>query len=112
MPEIFEGEISTIFFNRDYHYTVRKVPKEGDFRVQTLFGGTYTQITPPDFVLEASKKAMELFVDECLYIRVDGVISNNEFYIMEVEMIEPDLYLDIVPEGIPVLAKEINIRIG
>ncbi len=112
IPEIkTDGEWSTIFFNRDYHYTVNKIPKHGDFRVQTLFDGTYTVCNPPDNVLDVSKRAAELFLDECLYVRVDGVRSNGQFLIMEIEMIEPDIYLDYHPEGIPIFAKSISKRL-
>lgn len=112
LPEIkVDGEWSTIFFNRDYHYTVNKVPKPGDFRVQTLYEGKYTVSSPPLNVLETSVKAAELFLDECLYVRVDGVQSDDQFLIMEIEMIEPDIYLDYHPEGIPIFAKSIAKRL-
>jgi glutathione synthase/RimK-type ligase-like ATP-grasp enzyme len=107
-----DGEWSTIFFNRDYHYTVNKIPKHGDFRVQTLFDGKYTVCNPPENILEISKRAAELFLDECLYVRVDGVRSNGQFLIMEIEMIEPDIYLDYHPEGIPIFAKSIAKRLN
>ena len=112
IPEIItDGEWSTIFFNRDYHYTVNKIPKPGDFRVQTLFDGKYTVCNPPENVLEISKRTAELFLDECLYVRVDGVRSNGQFLIMEIEMIEPDIYLDYHPEGISIFAKSIAKRL-
>ena len=112
IPEIQTiGEWSTIFFNPEYHYTINKVPKSGDYRVQTTFDGVYTKRIPPLDVLETSHKAASIYFDKCLYIRVDGVISEDQFKIMEIEMIEPDLYLDIYPEAIPVFADNIANRI-
>ncbi|MBK8112342.1 MAG: hypothetical protein IPK46_19515 [Saprospiraceae bacterium] len=30
-----------------------------------------------------------------MYARVDGIVINNEFYLMEVELTEPDLYFEL-----------------
>lgn len=35
-----EGELSLIFFNKQFSHAIQKKPKTGDFRVQTQFGGT------------------------------------------------------------------------
>jgi hypothetical protein len=39
------------------------------------------------------------FANGALYARVDGVISNGEFYLMELELIEPYLFLDTHPDA-------------
>ena len=108
MPEIKStGEWSTIFLSMDYHYTVLKTPREGDYRVQKDFGGIYSSVNPPAIVLETAKEIAKPYLNDCLYVRVDGVESNGKFYLMEVEMIEPDLYMNIFPEAIPVFANRI-----
>ena len=35
-----DGELSLIFFNKDFSHALSKVPKKGDFRVQEEHGGT------------------------------------------------------------------------
>lgn len=110
-PEVKNGEISTIFFNRNFHYSVRKTPMKNDYRVQSTFGGFYEVIHPEKHILEAVKNAAYQFIDNCLYVRVDGLVVDNRFRIMEIELIEPDLYLNIFPDGIPVLANEILKRL-
>ena len=55
---------------------------------------------------------MELLDPDFLYARIDGVVSRGQFRVMEVEMIEPDLYMDVVPEAIPHLAELIASRVG
>ncbi|MFP4527286.1 MAG: RimK family alpha-L-glutamate ligase [Candidatus Kapaibacterium sp.] len=100
MPEIrTDGELSTFFYSDGYTYSVRKRPKAGDFRVQVDHGGVYTRETPDPAILRTAREIAERFLPEALYIRVDGVISGAEFRLMEVEMLEPDLYHNIVPEA-------------
>lgn len=95
MPEIqTEGEWSLIFFNKKFSHAVIKRPVENEFRVQHDFGGTATHDTPPPFVLKQAEKILELINEPLLYARVDGVVSGNKFLLMELELIEPVLFLD------------------
>jgi glutathione synthase/RimK-type ligase-like ATP-grasp enzyme len=96
MPEIqIAGETSFIFFNKKFSHCVNKKPVEGDFRVQSQFGGEYTLIQPTQDLIEKAQKIVNTFPEKLLYARVDGIIINNELYLMEIECIEPDLYFDI-----------------
>lgn len=110
LPEIADGEYSTVYFAGDFRYTVRKTPPPGEYRVQKDFGGIYERVTPPHAVISECEKIVEILDAAYLYARIDGVISRGRFWIMEVEMIEPDLYMDIVPEAIPQFAKLIASR--
>lgn len=97
VPEIMEnGEMSMIFFNKKFSHAIVKKPKNGDFRVQYQYGGKYHEVEPPKEILEICKKILSLYPENMLFSRFDGVFSGNKFYIMEVELIEPDLYFDIV----------------
>lgn len=93
--EIVEnGEWSLMFCNNEYSHAVIKHSKQGDFRVQEEFGGKYTLTTPPEWVIENGKKAIGAFAhQEVPYARVDGVISNDKFLLMELELIEPEMFL-------------------
>jgi hypothetical protein len=93
------GEWSIIFFSNGYSYAILKVPKKGDYRVQSFYGAKYYRIQPPDYVFKSAKNVADYYIKNCLYIRVDGVESEGKFYIMEVEMIEPDLMMNMVPEA-------------
>ena len=93
IPEIQSlGETSFIFFNKKFSHCVNKKPMEGDFRVQVQFGGQYTLITPSPDLITKALKVVETFQSDLLYARVDGIIINEELYLMEIECIEPDLY--------------------
>ncbi|WP_316835112.1 hypothetical protein [Pedobacter nutrimenti] len=42
---------------------------------------------------------MEKFATDTLYARVDGVYRDGELYLMELELIEPYLFLNTDPEA-------------
>ncbi len=95
-PEIQTiGETSFIFFNKQFSHAVNKKPVDGDFRVQTLFGGKYTLVHPSEDLIASAQKIIANFPDPLLYARVDGIIINDQLQLMEVECIEPDLYFNL-----------------
>ena len=96
MPEIQTlGETSLIFFNKKFSHCVNKKPVDGDFRVQSQFGGKYSLVQPSQELIEKAQKIVNTFPENLLYARVDGIIIGTELYLMEIECIEPDLYFDI-----------------
>ena len=74
---------------------MNKKPVDGDFRVQSQFGGHYTLIAPKIEFIQQAQKIVNSFPEKLLYARVDGIIINNQLQLMEVECIEPDLYFDL-----------------
>lgn len=91
------GEWSFLFFGQSYSHAVVKRPKAGDFRVQWRHGGSHEGAVPTP---QLQREAEELFgkLDEgALYTRIDGVIEDGRFLLMEVELIEPYLYLGEAP---------------
>lgn len=100
-PEIQTiGETSFIFFNKQFSHAVNKKPVDGDFRVQTLFGGKYTLVNPSEDLIASAQKIIANFPDRLLYARVDGIIINDQLQLMEVECIEPDLYFNLSPTAL------------
>jgi glutathione synthase/RimK-type ligase-like ATP-grasp enzyme len=96
IPEIQTlGETSFIFFNKKFSHAVNKKPIDGDFRVQSQFGGGYTLIQPNQELIDKAQKVVNTFDDKLLYARVDGIVIDGELHLMEIECIEPDLYFDI-----------------
>jgi hypothetical protein len=95
MPEVQqEGEWSLIFFDKKFSHAVIKRPAAKDFRVQNDFGGSAELASPPHFALGQAEKILSLIDESLLYTRVDGVIFNNQFLLMELELIEPMLFLE------------------
>jgi glutathione synthase/RimK-type ligase-like ATP-grasp enzyme len=89
---VTEGEWSVIFLGGKYSHAVLKMAKAGDFRVQSDFGGTDRAAEPPAHVLQSAIHIVQT-VEPTLYARVDGVVDDGQFRLMELELIEPALFL-------------------
>lgn len=100
LSEIIEnGEWSFIFFNGTYSHSLVKKAKPGDFRVQPAHGGSVHPQKPPQEVIDLASQYVDLFAKSCLYARVDGTFVNGRFLLMELELIEPFLFLNTDPEN-------------
>ena len=95
---VSEGEWSLMFFGGRFSHAVLKTPSAGDFRVQHDFGGTSRIADPPRSVLESATRTVRS-VDPSIYARVDGVVEDGQFLLMELELIEPALFLESHPEA-------------
>lgn len=93
MQEVQDGEWSFIFFNGQYSHTIIKKPKNGDFRVQQIYGGTITPAQPQQLYIDDAAAYLQQFAKDVLYARVDGLMVDGQFMLMELELIEPFLYL-------------------
>jgi glutathione synthase/RimK-type ligase-like ATP-grasp enzyme len=93
------GEYSYLFFNGKFSHAVLKSPKSGEFRVQHFFGGKIHTIDPTLIELVYIQKIIDEFASDTLYARVDGVWIKGDFYLMELELIEPYLFLFTSKEG-------------
>lgn len=93
------GEWSFIFFNGAFSHCVVKRPRSGDFRVQFTHGGTVHIAAPDAAHVKSATAFVERFAKGCLYARVDAVIIGNVLTLMELELIEPYLFLGAVPGG-------------
>ncbi len=114
MPKIVtEGEFSLFYFGRNYSHTILKTPKVKDFRVQEEHGGIITQVAPSDNLLQLAQKIFEQISDELLYARIDFVRDENDnFCLMELELIEPALYLRMDKNAPKRFAKSIDYSIS
>ena len=89
-----EGEHSLIFIDGQFSHGLIKRPAPGDYRVQSLYGGWDTAVTPaPDDLAAAQKVIAGLPVPAPLYARIDLVRGQDgTLLLMEAELIEPFLY--------------------
>jgi glutathione synthase/RimK-type ligase-like ATP-grasp enzyme len=95
-----EGEYSLFYFNGDFNHAILKTPKSGDFRVQEEHGGIIQAVTPTQKLLSEGAKIIEVIGHDLLYARVDFVqIEPGIYAVMEVELIEPALYLRMDPSA-------------
>jgi glutathione synthase/RimK-type ligase-like ATP-grasp enzyme len=102
IPEIVAvGEYSLIFFNGVFSHAVLKSPAVDDFRVQHYYGGTIQDITPDSKMLASAQALVASVAKDSLYARVDGVVIDGVFHLMELELIEPYLFLGLSEKAIP-----------
>lgn len=102
MPAIqSEGEWSLLYFVGQFSHAVLKTPKSGDFRSQPDYDAHLRVLTPPPEALALAQSAIDFIGrDRLLYARVDMVrAADVGFCLMELELIEPDLYLTYDPEA-------------
>lgn len=90
-----EGEYSLFYFGGAFSHANKKVPKQGDFRVQEEHGGSLHLVTVDSEQLDIAQKALLAMPCEALYARVDLVRQKGEWAIMELELIEPSLYFNL-----------------
>lgn len=88
------GERSLIFFGGAFSHAVDKVPAAGDYRVQEMYGGRYRSHEPTTAELQAAEQALAAApAQDLLYARVDLVDGAGGPEVMELELIEPELFL-------------------
>lgn len=99
-----EGEWSLIFVAGRFSHAVLKRPAPGDFRVQPQHGGRTERAEPPaalvddaESVLRAAARATGVRPAALLYARVDGIVQDGRLVLMELECVEPNLFLAHAP---------------
>lgn len=102
------GEDSLMVIDGRFTHAVRKVAKAGDFRVQGDHGGTVQDHEPTEEQIELAERAMSICQPAPSYGRVDMVRDNQgRLAVMELELIEPDLWLRNNPSAATALAQAI-----
>ena len=94
------GEFSLMLFGGEYSHAVVKRPRSGDFRVQEYHGGvTLPCEAPPEGAIALAQAALAAAPAEATYARVD-IVPDDEgvLRIMELELVEPALFLDRAPD--------------
>lgn len=114
LPSILEeGEFTLLFIDGEYSHAVRKCAAEGEYRIQSLYGGTEHDYEPSPEDIASAKAAMAaLPFERPLYARIDMIrLPSGALAVMEAEMIEPYLYPEQGPELGERLARAILRRI-
>ena len=98
-PTITEGEWSILLFGGKFSHAVLKTPARGDFRVQPFHGGSDQYAVAPGGAVKLAMAALAAAPAPALYARVDMIAAaNGELKIMEMELIEPALFLHHAPD--------------
>lgn len=106
------GEWSLIYFDGEFSHAVCKRPKSGDFRVQARHGGiTQTETPRPEWVALGTS-ILESLPTLPLYARLDGLVYNGKWVVIELELIEPCLFTDFHPQAPQRFVDALLARLG
>lgn len=95
-----EGEYSVMMFGGRFSHCIVKRPKSGDYRVQPHLGGNEAPVDAPDGAVALAKAALGAAPAEAAYARVDMIRDNDDrLCVIELELIEPALWLQHAPDG-------------
>lgn len=90
-----EGELSLFYIGGALSHSIRKVAAANDFRVQPQFGGANSRWDADAGALALGEAALAACPEAPLYARIDMIrMSDGRLALMELEAIEPDLYLE------------------
>ncbi len=107
-----QGEISLIVIGGRCTHAVRKIAKPGDFRVQDDHGGTVHPHTPTAEEIAFAEQAAAACPQAPLYARVDAVRDDaGALSLMELEVVEPELFFRFHPPAADALAAAIVARL-
>lgn len=105
------GEWSMVYLGDRFSHAVVKRPKPGDFRVQNQFGGSREVVQPDPELLAAARVVLDHAPDRTTYARIDGCVIGGRFTLMELELIEPELFLGTSEHGPRRFARAIMDRV-
>lgn len=95
-----EGEYSVLLFGGRFSHCIVKRPKAGDYRVQPHLGGREEKCEAPDGAVALAEAALSAAPAPAAYARVDMVRGNDgQLNVIELELIEPALWLQHAPDG-------------
>ena len=107
-----QGELSLIVVGGRCTHAVRKIAKAGDFRVQDDHGGTVHPHTPAADEIAFAESAVAACPQAPLYARVDAVRdAAGALSLMELELVEPELFFRFHPPAADALAAAIAERL-
>jgi len=112
LPEVeTAGELSIMCIDGRPTHVVRKVPAAGDFRAQEQHGASMDVVPLEPRHLSIAEAALGAVDGHMLYARVDVVPVDGDLRVMELELIEPSLWLRWHPPAADTLAAAIARRL-
>lgn len=107
-----QGETSLVYVGGKLSHAVRKQPMHGDFRVQPGWGGKARRAEPSAAELRVAAQVFAALEDSPLYARIDLVRGLEGPCLIELELLDPNLYLRDHPPAAGLLARQIGDLLG
>lgn len=99
-----EGELSIVAIGGTPMHAVHKRPRAGEWRVQSDFGGTVVRLAMRDEYAAAVRTVLAAVDARPAFARADMVRLDGQLQLMELELIEPDLFFRLAPQAADALA--------
>jgi glutathione synthase/RimK-type ligase-like ATP-grasp enzyme len=97
---VSEGEYSLMFFGGQFSHAIIKNAKAGDYRTQPHLGGSELPCDPPPGSQEVAVAALTAAPELPAYARVDLIrLDDGQLAVIELELIEPSLWINHAPDG-------------
>jgi glutathione synthase/RimK-type ligase-like ATP-grasp enzyme len=94
IPEIrSSGETSLIFFNGEFSHAIKKIPASDEFRIHVEYGGLQTAVVPSPQLIAEAKEILNLVDSALLFARVDVIERSQKAVLIELEIVDPMLFL-------------------
>jgi len=106
------GETTMTFIDGAFSHAVRRVLKPGEWRANAQYGTTYERVAVSRDVIDTAQTYIDFLPQAPLYARVDGLVRSNGFMLMELELIDPYVYLEFAPGSADVMARAVLRRLG
>lgn len=98
-----EGETSVFVIDGRAVAQLRKTPADGEIRVHEQYGGRTVAVAMDDEAVSVAAAACDaagrLLGTDLVYARVDLLRHGGRLVVHELEVTEPGLYLDVMPEN-------------
>jgi glutathione synthase/RimK-type ligase-like ATP-grasp enzyme len=106
------GETTMTFIDGAFSHAVRRILKPGEWRANPQYGITYERVEGSPDIIEAAQAYVDFLPQTPLYARVDGLARPGGFMLMELELIDPYLYLEFAPGSADVMARAVLQRLA
>ncbi len=106
------GEVSIMVMVGEPTHAVRKRARDGEFRVQSNHGGSVEAYQPTEAEWHFARQVVAGSPQRPAYARVDFVQSEDGPLLMELELLEPDLFLRLSPAGTSAFAAAIAATVS
>jgi glutathione synthase/RimK-type ligase-like ATP-grasp enzyme len=95
-----EGERSLVWFGGSFSHAIRKMPHAGEWLANIPSKTNFRDEPAPRAAVEVAEAARAAAPADLLYVRIDLVLGDDgKWRVIEVEAIEPYLYLAFAREG-------------
>jgi glutathione synthase/RimK-type ligase-like ATP-grasp enzyme len=109
------GELSVYVFDGQVVSQIDKLPASGEIRVHELYGGVTRPGVPDGQAAELASRAVAetatRLAADLAYARVDLMSYGGRLVVSELELIEPGLYLDVLPGNAAAFADLVAARL-